>query len=172
MAGLTGLAGRLQDLTKEDTPFNWKKYHQISYDEMKRILINTPIIALWQQNKTTVSENDAPGLAIGGCMSQYNEAGQLHPIAHFSKKLSPEEYNYDIHDKELLAVILCLKEWRAELLGVDSLFVILIDHKNLQYFMASKKIVEKQIRWLYFLSEFNFKFRFRAGKFCHGQSQA
>ena len=49
-------------------------------------------------------------------------------------------------------------------MGLESRFVILTDHKNLQYFITSKKLVERQIRWSQFLFEFNFKLKFRAGK--------
>lgn len=88
-------------------------------------------------------------------------------MAYYSKKLSPAECNYDIHDKELLAIVRCLKEWRSELIGLKKPFQILTDHKNLKYFMASKRLTERQVRWAQLLSQFNFKLKFRAGK--HGR---
>lgn len=87
-------------------------------------------------------------------------------MAYYSKKLSPAESNYDIHDKELLAIIRCLREWRSELIGLKEPFHILTDHKNLKYFMSSKKLSERQVRWAQLMSQFSFKLRFRAGK--HG----
>ncbi|KAI0994483.1 hypothetical protein K3495_g13700 [Podosphaera aphanis] len=88
----------------------------------------------------------------------------LRPVAYFSKKLTPAESNYEIHDKELLAVVSALKQWRGELIGLKYPFTVLSDHKNLQYFMASKKLSERQVRWSYVLSQFNFRLKFRAGK--------
>ena len=160
------LAGPLQELKKKNATFRWSVDHQNTFNSLKRLFINAPILAMWQENRPTVLETDASGWATGGCLFQYNETGHLNPIAYFSKKLSPIECNYDIHDKELLAIIRCLEELRGELMGLESPFVTLTDHKNLQYFMTSKKLVERQIRWSQFLSEFKFKLKFRAGK--HG----
>jgi hypothetical protein len=50
-----------------------------------------------------------------GVLSQYNNKGVLHPVAFYSKKMTPAECNYKIYDKELLAIVYCLKEWSAEL---------------------------------------------------------
>jgi hypothetical protein len=81
------------------------------------------------------------------CLSQINKSGKLKPMAYFSKKLSPAKSNYEIHDKELLAIIRAIKEWRGELIGVKDPFVVLSDHKNLQYFMTIRKLSERQVRW-------------------------
>ena len=67
------------------------------------------------------------------------------PCAFFSKKNNPAEYNYEIHDKELLAIIRCLEEWDAELRGVNG-FEIHTDYKNLEYFMIVRKLIERQMR--------------------------
>jgi hypothetical protein len=68
-------------------------------------------------------------------------------VAYFLKKLFPAESNYEIHDKELLAIVRAMEEWREKLIGIKDLFVVLSDHKNLQYFMITRKLSEKQIRW-------------------------
>ena len=109
-------------------------------------------------------ETDASGWATGGCLSQFDDNGCLHPVAYHSKKLTPTECNYDIHDKELLAIIRCLKEWRGELVGLQKPFTILTDHKNLKYFMTTQNLTERQIRWSQLMAEFNFSINFRAGK--------
>jgi hypothetical protein len=64
-------------------------------------------------------------------------------MAYFSKKLSPAESNYEIHDKELLAIIRAIKEWKGELIKVKDPFIVLSDHKNLQYFMTTRKLSER-----------------------------
>jgi len=56
-------------------------------------------------------------------------------VAFISKSLSDTERNYEIHDKEMLAVIGCLKAWRHFLEGTTMKFEIWTDHKNLEYFM-------------------------------------
>ena len=83
--------------------------------------------------------------------------------AFFSKKNNPAECNYEIHDKELLAIIRCLEEWDAELRGVDK-FEILIDYKNLEYFTTVRKLTERQMRWSLILSRYKFQIRHIPGK--------
>ena len=56
------------------------------------------------------------------------------------------ERNYDIHDKEMMAVIPALEEWRQFLEGTEHQFEVWTDHKNLQYFMKAKKLKHRQTR--------------------------
>ena len=96
-------------------------------------------------------------------LSQYDEEGVLRPCAYFSKKNNAHECNYEIHDKELLAVVRCLEEWDAELRSVKK-FKVITDHKNLEYFMKPKMLNERQIRWAALLSRFNMEILYRPGK--------
>jgi hypothetical protein len=84
-----------------------------------------------------VVEADSSDYAIGGVLSQYDTKQRLRPVAFFSKKLSPEESNYPIHDKELLAIILCLQQWDAELRSVKE-FTVLSDHQSLERFLTKQ----------------------------------
>jgi len=70
----------------------------------------------------------------------YEEDSQWHPVAFFSKTMAPAECNYAIHDKEMLAIIRSLQEYRAELEGLQKSerFEILTDHRALEYFMTTK----------------------------------
>ena len=122
------------------------------------------MLALYDPDNKTVVETDCSGYVMGACLSQFDSNMVLRPVAYFSKKLSPAECNYEIYDKELLAVISALKEWRGELTGLKYQFVILSDHKNLQYFMTTRRLSERQIRWSYTMSQFNFELKFRTGK--------
>ena len=54
-------------------------------------------------------EANSSNYVTGGILSQYNEEGVLYPVVYFSKRLSPAEYNYEIYNKELLAIIRCFK---------------------------------------------------------------
>jgi hypothetical protein len=62
-------------------------------------------------------ETDTSNLIITGVLSQYDDDNILHPVAYFSRKHSPAEINYEIYDKELLAIIQVLKKWRPLLEG-------------------------------------------------------
>jgi len=80
-----------------------------------------------------------------------------HPVAFYSKSLSLVEQNYEIHDKEMLAIIHALEEWRHFLEGAQHLVEIWTDHKNLEYFMTAKKLNHRQARWSLYLARFDFK---------------
>lgn len=66
------------------------------------------------------------------------------------------ECNYEIYDKELLAVVRAFENWRSELSGVDHPISVITDHSNLKYFMTTKQLTRRQVRWSEFLSEFDF----------------
>jgi len=72
--------------------------------------------------------------------------GKWHPVAFYSKSLSSVEQNYEIHDKEMLAIIRALEKWRHFLEGVTHPVEIWTDHKNLEYFMMAKKLYCCQAR--------------------------
>jgi len=80
-----------------------------------------------------------------------------HPVAFYSKSLSLVEWNYEIHDKEMLAIIHTLEEWRHFLEGAQHLVEIWTDHKNLEYFMTAKKLNCRQACWSLYLARFDFK---------------
>ncbi len=73
------------------------------------------------------------------------------------------ECNYEIYDKELLTIIRCFEQWRAELQSVKTFINVLIDHKSLKYFMI-KKLNKRQTRWAKFLFEFDFKIAYQSEK--------
>ena len=74
------------------------------------------------------------------------------------------ERNYEIHNKEMLAIVRALEEWRHFLDGTKHQFEIWIDHKNLKYFMTAKKLNRRQAWWSLLLARFNFLLHHRPGK--------
>ncbi len=97
-------------------------------------------------------------------LSQQQETpARLHPYAFFSGKLSPAENNYDIGNRELLAIKLALEEWRHCLEGAKHPFTVLTDHKNLKYLHEEKWLNPHQARWALFFTRFNFSISYRPG---------
>lgn len=80
--------------------------------------------------------------------------------------MSVTELNYDIHDKEMLAIIRALEEWRLELVGLqrEDWFEILSDHRALEYFMITKKLNARQARWCEFLHDYYFILKYCPGR--------
>lgn len=89
-----------------------------------------------------IVETDASDCVSVGVLSQYGDDGLLHPVAFFSKKHPPVECNFEIHDKELMAIIRCFEEWRAELQSTVNPIQVL----NLEYFMSNKLLGRRQAR--------------------------
>ena len=100
-------------------------------------------------------ETDASGHAIGGVLSQEQE-GKWKPIAFLSRTIQPVERNYEIYDKELLAIVEALAKWRQYLLDAVETFEIWIDHKNLKYFQEPHKLNGQQARWYLKLQDYDF----------------
>jgi len=93
-----------------------------------------------------VVETDASDYALAGILSQFH-CKRLHPVAFHSRKLSLAEQNYDIHDKELLAIVVAFMESRHYLEGREKPVTVYTDHQNLQYFLTKKVWRHRQIRW-------------------------
>jgi hypothetical protein len=161
----TTVALPLTNLTHKNTEFKWGQDEQTAFEKLKSCFVAEPVLASYDPNKDTRVEPDSSGWACGGVLSQFDADQQLwKPVAYFSTKHLPAECNYDIKEKELLAIIKCLREWRSELVGLSKPFTILTDHKNLEGFEKKKLLSERQVRWAEFLSGFNFKLQHRPGK--------
>ncbi|KAI0992440.1 hypothetical protein K3495_g15745, partial [Podosphaera aphanis] len=122
------------------------------------------MLAHFDPGRQTVLETDASDFVTAAVLSQYDTSGVLRPVAFMSKKMLPAECNYDIYDKELLAIVNSFETWTAELGSVNSSTLVLTDHKNLEYFTTTKKLNRRQARWNELLSEYDFKIVFRPGK--------
>ena len=94
--------------------------------------------------------------ATRGVLSiKYSDKKQ-RPVTFISKSLSDIEQNYEIHNKEMLAVVKCLEVWRYFLEGAIEKFEIWTDHKNLKYFMKAQKLNQRQAKQALYLSRFSF----------------
>jgi hypothetical protein len=151
------IAAPLTDLTKKDVTFEWTKKAEEAFQQIKDEILREPILADADPERPYEVETDASDYALGGQLGQRDKEGRLHPIAFFSKKLHGPELNYQVHDKELMAIIEACKEWRHYLSGAKHQVTVYTDHKNLTYFTTSKELNKRQIRWAEFLSEFDLK---------------
>jgi len=151
-------------LTRKGQPFKWETKQQESFDGQKTYFTTAPILGRFDHDCDIVVETDTSDFVSTTVLSQYDDEGTLHPVALFSKKHSPAECNYEIYDKELMAIFCAFEEWHAELQSVENPISVLKDHKNLEYFTMTKLLNCRQVRWAQFLSQFNFKIVYRPGK--------
>jgi len=138
----------------------WGEEQDKAIEELKRRFTSAPILAHFYPNRKTVIETDASHFALGCILSQYL-GKRLQPVAFHSQKLNDAERNYEIHNKELLAILEAFREWKHYLLGAEEPVTVYTDHQNLQYFLTTKVWNPQQIRWAQWLANFNFKMVYR-----------
>ena len=128
-------------------------------------MTTAPILASPQDLEPFRIEAGSSDFASGAVLSQQLPGEEKwHPVAFYSKSLSLVEQNYEIYDKEMLAIIHALEEWRHFLEGACHPVEIWTDHKNLEYFMTVKKLNRRQARWSLYLACFDFKLVHRPGR--------
>ena len=125
--------------------------------------MSQPALVLPRREGKFRVETDISGHAIGGVLSQEQE-GKWKPIAFLSRTMQPAEQNYEIYDKELLAIVEALTKWRQYLLDAAEIFEIWTDHKNLKYFQEPHKLNGWQARWYLKLQDYNFTLQHIPGK--------
>ena len=108
-------------------------------------------------------EVDVSDYTTEGVLSMECGDSLWRPVAFLSKSLNETERNYEIHNKEMLAIIRGLKAWRHLLEGAQYKFEIWTDHKNLEYFMKAQKLNRRQARWALYLSRFDFTLKYVTG---------
>ena len=153
----------LHDLTRKDIQWQWNKPHDDTFQLLKELFTSYPVLRNPDPTKRYILDTDASQYAVGATISQQYSDGN-HPIAFFSKSLSPAERNYDIYDRELLAIIYAVKAFRYLLLGAQCKFLIRTDHQNLKYFKSPQNITSRQARWQEFLQDYDFEITHLPGK--------
>jgi len=92
-------------LTQKEVIFEWDQACQTAFDHMKKRMTEVSILRHFDQNREAILETDSSDYVNDGILSQYDDEETLHPMTYYSKNLSPAECNYEIYDKELLAII-------------------------------------------------------------------
>jgi len=144
--GYSKIAAPLTRLTRKDVTFEWFTDCQAAFDTLKKAFTSDVILRHYNPDLQLVVETDASDYVSGGILSQYDKNDVLHPVAYFSKKHNPAECNYEIYDKELMAIVRAFEEWRPELEGSPTPIEMITDHKNLEYFMSTKQLSRRQAR--------------------------
>jgi len=134
-------AQSLFDLTCSEQVWTWSGREQMAFEDLKMAVTTAPVLMSPQDSEPFRVEADSSDFATGAILSQQSTADRKwHPVAFYSKSLSSVEQNYKIHDKEMLAIIRVLEEWRHFLEEAIHLVEIWTNYKNLEYFMTAKKL--------------------------------
>jgi hypothetical protein len=104
---------------------------------------------------------DASDSAIGVVLLQKED--RVYPVAFYSRKMTATELNYDIHKKEMLAIISSFNEWRRYLEGAEYSILVFSDHKILEYFTRTKVVNRRRARWAWELAGYDCKIVYYPG---------
>ena len=143
--GFASVARPLYNMVKKDKKWEWTERQEKVFRELKEQFTKEPVLAALDLDKKLRVEVDTSDYATGGVLSMKGEDGKWRPVAFLSKSLNKTERNYEIHDKEMLAIIRGLEAWRHLLEGAQFKFEIWKDHKNLEYFMKVQKLNRRQV---------------------------
>ena len=146
----------MNNLARKEEKWRWGDEQQKAFKQLKIVFTNRPLLVVPDLDKEFRVEADASNFATGGVLSIKCEDNKWRPVAYISKSLNETERNYEIHNKEILAIIRCLEAWRHFLEGTRSKFKVWTDHKNLEYFMSNQNLNWRQARWALYLSRFDF----------------
>ncbi len=126
--------------------------------------LSAPILWLPDPGRELIVEVDATNTGVRAILSQrHGSPAKMYPCAFFSRKLTAAERNYDVGNRELLAMKLALEEWCHWLEGATHPFLVLTDHTNLEYLRSAKRLNPRQARWALFFTRFWFTVTYRPG---------
>ena len=155
------IAKVLTDRTKGKRPWSWGEEEQQAFENLKTKLMNPPILSYPRFDCQFILFTDASDEALGAVLSQVQD-GEEKVIAYGSKRLNSRECNYSTVEKEAYAVVTFLEEYRCYLLGRH--FVVVTDHKPLQWLTSMKEPRGRLGRWSLKLSEFDYEVKYRPGR--------
>lgn len=144
-------------LTKKGVKYIWSDKCEDSFQKLKEILSNAPILVIPEGNQDFIVYTNASPVGLGAVLMERERV-----IAYFSRQLKPAEARYATHDLENAAIVFALKIWRRYLLGEK--FVLYIDHKYLKYLFSQKELNLRQQRWLEFLASYDLDILYTPGK--------
>jgi hypothetical protein len=161
--GFSEIARPLTELTGKDAEFIWTQVEQKAFEEIRDAICLAPILQIPNPHLPFVIESDASGFATGAVLLQDQGKGLL-PCAYASKKFSPAETRWSVHEQEAFGVIRALKEWRAYVHGADTPVKIYTDHKSLIFLQTQPILSSKQTRWMIELADYNYEILYKPGR--------
>ncbi|KAK3546341.1 hypothetical protein QTP70_025749 [Hemibagrus guttatus] len=119
--------------------------------------VRTVLTRLLTHHLYVKAEKYASSCGVGAILSQkHGSPGKLHPCTFYSHKLTPAKRNYDVGNRELLSIKAALEKWHHWLEGARHPFLVLTDHRNLEYLCNTKRLNAHQARWARFFTRFHY----------------
>jgi hypothetical protein len=161
--GFSDVAKPLHTLFQKDHKWDWTENKQTAFEILKWGVSQAPILVHANPERAFRMETNASNYVYGAVLSQKQTDGQHHLIRYMSKSMNLVEQNYGIPDKEALAIVKGLQNWRHWLKRMKLPVQILTDHKNLEYFARPCILNRRQMRWLEMLMHYNYEIHYHPG---------
>ena len=164
------IARPLIELTCKSAVFHWGEPQLRAFETLKSLMCQRPILRQPQYDKPFYLATDASAYGVGAVLLQEGELNPRtnkptqHPIAYYSATFTPTERNYDIYERELLAVLKALKHWRPHLAATEIPVTVLTDHANLTFWKNPQNVNRRVARWFAFLQDYNLIIKHVPGK--------
>ena len=150
------ITASLINLLQKNKSFKWTESQKQAFQEIKEKFKEESILIHFDYKKSAIINANASKKAMRAQLQQINNEKQKQLIACYTWKLTSTEQQYNIHNKKMLAIIKALEKWRIYLQEAKYQTIIKSNHKNLQYFMTTKKLNEQQAQWAEILAEYDF----------------
>lgn len=161
VAGFALIARPLTSLLKKDHPWRWGSEELESFDKLKQILVQRPVLGLYDPNAQTQLHTDASKYGVAGILMQQDDSGVFKPIAYYSRQTSSDEQKMHSFELETLAIISSLNRFRHYLLGIK--FTIVTDCNALRTTLSKRDLVPRIARWWLQFLEFDCSIEYRPG---------
>jgi RNase H-like domain found in reverse transcriptase len=169
--GYSQIAQPLLDLTKKSETWHWGNAQEQAFQMLKDKMCSAPVLLQPDFTKKFFLQTDASMYSVGTVLSQEGGTGPsnpaklcLHLVAYYLATFTPMERNYDIYERELLAIMKALAHWRQYLGWTKEPFTIMMDHANLQYWKSPKNLNRCIARWHADLQEYDYEILYIPGK--------
>jgi len=154
------IAEPLTQLTCKNKKWHWNREQKNAFHTLKKSLSGTAHLRILNSTCKKILKTNTSDFAVGACLYQIKN-GQQRTIAYWFKKLSKPKKRYKVHDKELLAIVKALQDWRPYLAGTEKPIQIYTNHKNLRNFATMKQLNQWQVRWAKQLANYKFQIHYK-----------
>ena len=151
----TEISFPLTELLKKERKFEWSLECQSSFDKLRSVLTNYPVLRAPNWERVFILATDASDIGVGAVLMQCDSLGIEHPVSYFSKKLSSAQRKYSTVEKETLSLILALQHFEVYLSGGRDPIEVRTDHNPLTFLSRFKNKNARLTRWSLMLQEWN-----------------
>ncbi len=163
IANYTAKAKILHELLKKSTLFFWTEKHRAALEQLIQDVIKDPVLTAPDPDKPFELETNALAYTVGAVLFQCDQYGKRKALRYTSKTLNAAKRNYNVWDREFLALIFGLTYWHHLLSRTKHPVQVFVDHANLLYYRHPQKVNQRVARYIFTLADYNIQIQHRPG---------